>query len=120
MGNPFVYVQLHTRDLEGAQSFYGPLFDWKFDVIDTPAGPYVEIRVGEGTGGGMTTTRGPEIDSHWCPYVLVEDIRASTERAESLGATVALPPTQLPDGSWFSRIEDPTGAPLAMHQRTSG
>ena len=116
MANPFVYVQLHTPELKQAQAFYGELFDWRFDEVDTPAGPYVEIRVGDGTAGGMTAL-GSEQGAHWYPYVLVDDIAVATGRAEELGATVVQRPTQLPDKSWFSVLSDPAGAPLALHQR---
>jgi predicted enzyme related to lactoylglutathione lyase len=119
MGNPFVYVQLHTRDLDNAKRFYGGMFDWQFDQLDTPAGPYMEIRVGQGTAGGMTTVRQTDPGPHWCPYVGVDDIEAVTNRAAALGATVVQGPTQLPDGSLFSVVTDPDGVPLALHQRPS-
>lgn len=117
MGNPFVYVQLHTKDLDTAKRFYGSMFNWHFDQLDTPAGPYVEIRVGEGTAGGMTTVRQTDLGPHWVPYVLADDIQAMTERAAALGGTVVQGPTQLPDNSLFSVITDPDGVPLALHQR---
>lgn len=36
------------------------------------------------------------------PYVLVDDIRAAVEAAESAGATVAIPPTEIPGRGMFS------------------
>ena len=51
MGNPFVPIELHTRDPGGAKKFHKELFDWKFE--DVPDMNYTLIEVGEGTGGGM-------------------------------------------------------------------
>ncbi len=117
MGNPFVYVQLQTQDLEKAKAFYEKLFEWSFNERTTPYGPYVELNVGEGTGGGMVGQRDPSTASRWLPYVVVRDIAATTALARSLGGTVVTEPVRLPNQSQFSVILDPTGAMLALHQR---
>ena len=115
MANPFVHVELNTTDLAKAKSFYGKLFDWKFE--DMPMGPgetYTMITVGEGTGGGMLKHPVPGAPSAWLAYVLVDDIRAATDKARSLGAKVMKEPTEVPNAGWFSVIVDPTGAALAL------
>jgi hypothetical protein len=84
MANPFVHVELHTQDPEKAKKFYKDLFDWKFE--DVPDMEYTIIKVGEGTGGGMMKSPMPDALPQWVPYVLVDDIAASTEKAKSLGA----------------------------------
>ena len=115
MANPFVHVELNTTDLAKAKAFYGKLFDWKLE--DMPMGPgetYTMISVGEGTGGGMMKHPVPGAPSTWLAYVLVDDIRAATEKAKSLGAKVMKEPTEVPNAGWFSVIVDPTGAALAL------
>jgi len=47
MSNPFTYCELHTTDPKQATGFYGKLFDWKFEHMETPYGGYTSI----GTGG---------------------------------------------------------------------
>ena len=49
-------------------------------------GTYTMIDVGEGVGGGMTDEGGGA--PHWLAYVGVDDVRAKTAQAKSLGATV--------------------------------
>jgi predicted enzyme related to lactoylglutathione lyase len=82
-----------------------------------PAGEYVLIDVGEdGSGGGMLTQPVPGAPSQWMPYVLVDDVKASTEKAKSLGATVCVDVTEVPNMGFFTVISDPTGAILGLWQ----
>jgi len=121
MANPFVHVELQTKNLDKAKKFYQGLFDWKLD--DMPMGngmSYTVINVGEGTGGGMMTNPAPGTPSHWLAYVDVADVDATTEKAKSLGATVVQPKTEVPDMGWFSVIVDPTGAAIAFWQSKPG
>jgi predicted enzyme related to lactoylglutathione lyase len=115
MANPFVHVELSTTDLEKARAFYGKLFDWKLeDVPMGPSGTYTLIGVGEGTGGGMMKHPMPGEPSTWLAYVLVDDVRAATDEARALGATIAKDVTEVPGAGWFSIIVDPTGATLGL------
>ncbi len=116
MANPFVHVELSTTDLGHAKTFYGKLFDWKMQDIPMPQGSYTMIDVGEGTGGGMMKQLIPGTPSAWMPYVLVDDIKAATQKAKSLGATVMKDVTEVMDMGWLSIITDPTGAALGLWQ----
>jgi len=115
MANPFVHVELNTTDVAKAKAFYGKLFGWKLE--DMPMGEgfvYTMINVGEGTGGGMMKHPMPGAPSTWLAYVLVDDVGAATQKAKSLGATVAKDVTEVPGAGWFSIITDPTGATLGL------
>ncbi len=118
MANPFVHIELHTRDLGRAKDFYSRLFDWTLEDIPAPGGdmPYTMINVGEGTGGGMFADLDPQAPPHWLAYVGVDDIEASTRKAGELGATVLQPVMQIGDYGWLSVIRDPAGAVFAMWQ----
>lgn len=115
MANPFVHVELATTDLDKAKNFYGKLFDWKLeDVPMGDFGTYTLINVGSGTGGGMMKHPMPGAPSAWLAYVSVDDVKASTQKAKSMGATVLKDVTEVPNTGWFSIIVDPTGAALAL------
>jgi predicted enzyme related to lactoylglutathione lyase len=115
MGNPFVHVELNTTDLAKAKAFYGKLFDWKLEDAPMAGGStYTLIDVGGGTGGGMMKHPMPGAPSTWLAYVLVDDLAAATQKARSLGATIAKDVTEVPGVGWFSIIVDPTGAALAL------
>jgi predicted enzyme related to lactoylglutathione lyase len=114
MANPFTHVELNTTDLNKAKAFYSKLFDWKLEEFPMENGSYTMINVGEGTGGGMMTHPVPGAPSMWLAYVLVDDIKAATQKAKSLGATVMKDVTEVMDAGWLSIITDPTGAPLGL------
>jgi hypothetical protein len=116
MANPFVHVELHTKDVAKAKTFYGQLFGWKLEDMPMPGGggAYTMIGVGEGTGGGMMNDAGSTAPPYWLAYVGVDDIKASTEKAKKLGATVVQDVMQVGDFGWMSVIRDPTGAHLAL------
>lgn len=114
MANPFCHVELNTTDVKKAKEFYGKLFDWKLEDMESPGGGYTMIGVGEGTGGGMMKNPIPGAPSFWLAYILVDDIQASTKKAQSLGASVMRDVTPVGDFGWFSVIADPTGAHFAL------
>ncbi|MBV8244834.1 MAG: VOC family protein [Candidatus Eremiobacteraeota bacterium] len=116
MANPFVHVELNSSDLGKARPFYEKLFDWKLEDVPMPDGStYTMIGVGEGTAGGMMKHPMPGAPSFWLAYILVDDLRASTDKAKALGGKIIKDAVEIPQGS-FSIIEDPAGAVFALWQ----
>jgi uncharacterized protein len=113
MGNPFVHIELHTRDPRKAKDFYKQLFNWKLQ--EAPDMDYTVIDVGEqGRGGGIMKSPMEDSPPQWVPYILVDDVPASTRKAKSLGAKVLQDATEIPGVGWFSMLVDPTGAAFAL------
>ena len=52
----------------------------------------------------------------WLSYVLVDDIKAATRKAQSLGATIIKENHEVPGMGWLSIFKDPQGAMLALWQ----
>ena len=116
MGNPFVHVELMSTNVGKAKAFYGKLFDWKLEDVNMGNMTYTMIKVGEGTGGGLMSNPIPGADSMWVTYVSVDDLKAATAKAKSLGATVLKEQVEIKGGGSFSIITDPTGAMLGLWQ----
>ncbi len=116
MANAFVHVELNTTDVDKAKGFYGKLFDWTLE--DVPMGDmvYTLIKVGQNTAGGILKHPMPGAPSTWLPYVQVEDIKAATAKARSLGANIIKDVTEVMGAGWFSIFMDPTGAVLGLWQ----
>jgi predicted enzyme related to lactoylglutathione lyase len=116
MANAFVHVELNTTDVEKAKDFYGRLFEWTLEDIPMGDGTYTLIKVGQGTGGGIMKHPMPGAPSAWLAYVLVDEIRAATDKARSLGANIVQDVTEVMGMGWLSILIDPTGAALGMWQ----
>ena len=116
MANPFVHIELQTKDITQAKAFYSKLFDWKLEDLPMPsgAGTYTMINVGDGTGGGMFMNADPKVPAHWLAYVGVDNIVASTNKARELGGSVVQDVMDVGDYGRMSVIVDPTGAVFAM------
>ena len=121
MANPFVHIELQTHDLPKAKDFYSRLFDWKLQDIPLPGGEgsYTMIEVGGGTGGGMYSNSDPKVQPHWLAYVGVDDVRAMTEKARELGATICVEVMEVGSYGLMSVLTDPTGATFALWQAKS-
>jgi predicted enzyme related to lactoylglutathione lyase len=120
MGNPFVHVELMTTDVGKAKAFYGKLFEWKLEDMDVGDMTYTMIRVGDGTGGGLMKNPMPNASSMWVAYVNVDDVKAATTKAKSLGAKVMKDVTEVKNVGSFTIITDPTGAMLGLWQPKKG
>jgi len=119
MANPFVHVELHTKDLPKAREFYERLFRWELKDMPMPGGgSYTLIGVGEGVGGGMMADT--HVPPHWLAYVGVDDVRAKTAQAKSLGAVVLQDVMDVGEYGTMSVIRDPSGAVIALWQAKGG
>ena len=117
MAQPFVHLELNTSDLGKAKDFYGKLFGWTFNDFDMGAhGTYSLFKPDSGPGGGMMSMK--EAPTAWLAYIGVDDIRAATDKAKSLGATVIRDSIPVPNEGIFSILTDPTGATIALWQQT--
>lgn len=108
--------ELATRDPAAAKAFYSAALGWS--AVDREIGgvPYTEWKVGDRTVAGMLPMddRWPaEVPSHWMVYFAVDGTDEATARAEQLGASVTVPPTDVPPGR-FAVLSDPNGAVFSV------
>lgn len=104
---------LATRDLDAAARFYTALFGWTAVPMEGTPAPYTMLMNGDAPAGGGIYALPPEMAGtppHWSPYFAVEDADDAVRRARELGATVAMPPHDLPGVGRFAMLRDPQGA----------
>ena len=58
----------------------------------------------------------PGAPSAWLAYVEVDDIKAATAKAKSLGAQIMQDVTEVMGMGWLTVLVDPTGAALGLWQ----
>lgn len=116
MPNAFVHIELNSPDPAKAKVFYGQLLQWQLQDTPNPATPdhaYTMINVGEGTGGGIMK-QVPNGPAGWIPYVAVDDLRAATDKARTLGGKIMKDVTEIPGMGAFTIIQDPAGCMLGL------
>jgi predicted enzyme related to lactoylglutathione lyase len=135
-----VFNGLHTRDMEGAKSFYGPVFGWRTFTLDGGAemwalpgyGDHLERdnpdhrkRLTEMGGPGYDDVVAsidpipddqPDPPAQWSVTFAVDDPNATAAKATELGGTVIDPPLEAPwsrPGYYrvhLTILKDPQGA----------
>jgi predicted enzyme related to lactoylglutathione lyase len=111
--NTLAWFEVAAADVDGAERFYGGLFDWTFAVPPDLAAGGMDYRVttspatGEPMGGVVAAPDGEP--SHAVFYVLVADVGATAAAAERLGGSVMAKETAPPAGPAFAMLRDPAG-----------
>jgi hypothetical protein len=108
--------ELATRDTAKAGKFYAALFGWSLKESTTGM-PYTEFGNKGQMVGGMMAMDGPQwenVPPNWGTYFAVDDCDATVEKAEGLGGSAIVAPTDIPNVGRFSVIRDPQGAVFAV------
>jgi len=87
MSNDVNYFEIGSPNTQAARAFYGGLFGWTFGEPSMPA-RYSMI---ENDKGGLWDTSAMGGTSWAIFYVQVDNVQAALDRAQELGATVAVP-----------------------------
>lgn len=105
----FSWNELSATDPKAAIEFYTKLFGWKTEVVHMECMDYTIVKVGDRAVGGAMPAR-PGAPAAWTSYVSVDNIDETVKLAESFGAKICVPPTDIPDVGRFAILADPQGA----------
>ncbi len=116
--NTWCWNELTTRDPQRSVEFYGAVFGWSAGLLPMAgAADYTEFRVGDRGIAGMLPMEGDswpaDLPNHWMVYFAVDDCEAAAAKVEPLGGKVAVPPTEVPPGT-FAVFHDPQGAVFSV------
>jgi len=113
------WVELQTRDLDSAMSFYRQLFGWDMKPSDlVPGIRYEIVQLAEREIGGMMSIRedwGP-VPPNWAIYFCVADCDETVDAASRLGGKALFPAMEIEDVGRFAFLQDPQGAVFAVIQ----
>ena len=115
-----MWVELMAKDTKGAAEFYVKVLGVETGQMAGPV-PYTMIKVGGNDVAGMMniSDMGPEaanVPPNWSIYFGTTDADSTVENARSLGATVVVPPNDIPGIGRFSVLQDPQGAVFSVFQ----
>ncbi|MEV4611299.1 VOC family protein [Kitasatospora sp. NPDC049258] len=108
------WVELTTRAVHQSKEFYPRVFGWSVTVGEM----YTQWGIAGRDFGGMADMADQFPDDtppYWMPYFAVADVDRTAERAAALGASVLLPPTEVPDGPRLAVLKDQQGAVFGIH-----
>jgi uncharacterized protein len=114
MANPVVWFEVVGKDGEGLRRFYRDLFGWQTGSAqgDMSYGLVTPSNGGIGGGVGQSQDGGA---GHVTFFVEVDDPAAYLARAEQLGGTTVVPPTEVPNYNLtFAYFTDPQGHRIGL------
>jgi uncharacterized protein len=106
----FVWDELGTSDVEGAEKFYTEVFGWTTKDMGPDFGGYKIFEVGETGIAGVHALQDPTTSPRWIPYVGVEDVDATVSKASELGGSTAAEAMDIPTVGRIALVKDPQGA----------
>jgi predicted enzyme related to lactoylglutathione lyase len=115
MANPFVHIEIRTRDMAKCKAFYGKVFDWK--VAEQPN--YGPIDTGTPPAGGIYPAP-PEVPLGVAVYVGVDSIEETVQKVRDAGGQIVVEKQEVPGMGWFSTFLDPEGNEMSLWQPMEG
>ncbi len=113
----FVWYDLMTTEPAHAVEFYTQLIGWGTQKWEGPTSYDMWTNHGTPLGGVMELPEDAKkggVPPHWLAYVHVDDVEATVVNATSLGASVLVPGTEIPNAGKFAVLADPQGAAFAV------
>lgn len=111
----FVWFDNMTRDPAAAVSFYTTVVGWSSQRWDGPQPYTIFLNDGNMIGGVAAMPPSEQAPPHWLGYVSTPNVDDTVESAKKLGATVHVPPTDIPTVGRFAVLADPQGAAFAVY-----
>jgi predicted enzyme related to lactoylglutathione lyase len=118
--NAMCWNELATTDPRRAEAFYTGLFGWGSGARTAGDASYTTFMQDGAPRGGLLAidaSCGP-VPPHWLVYFAVRDCDGQTALVQSLGGSVRVPPSGVPDVGRFAVVADPQGAAFAVIERS--
>jgi predicted enzyme related to lactoylglutathione lyase len=116
----FVWDELGTSDVDGAQRFYESVFGWTTTDLGEEFGGYRIFNSGDDGIAGLMSLQDQSGSPRWQPYVYVEDPDATVARAGELGGSVVYEPMDVPNTGRIAALRDPQGASFGIIRPEAG
>jgi predicted enzyme related to lactoylglutathione lyase len=124
--NKVSHFEIPTTDFKKAQSFYGKVFDWKFDSYDESEGEYLMTMTVDSDKDGMPAEKGGinggfykkgSKNDHPSVVVETDSIDATAKAIEAAGGKIT--EAKHPIGEWgfMADFTDPDGNELSLWEK---
>lgn len=124
-GRTFCWHELYVPNAEEGIRFYTEALGWETQSMDMGEfGTYpMLIANGRAVAGVQGTAENPHMQGvppHWAAYIAVDDVDARLAKCQELGATVVVPPMDVPTVGRMTLIADPFGAHIWLFKDSGG
>jgi len=110
------WTELFSPDHEASKSFYSQLFGWEIQEMQMPDMTYTMFQCGNVPVAGLAEPAMIGVENAtWMNYITVEKLEDSIEKAKSLGGSVVVEPSPLPQGR-FAIIRDTHNAAIGLYE----
>ena len=110
MANPVTWFEIIGPDSAKLQGFYKSVFGWKLSDPMPQMGNYAMVdNGGEGIGGGIGSTMGPQDAPRTTIYIQVDDPDAYLAKVNAAGGKTLMPTTNVTEGVTIAMFSDPAG-----------
>ncbi|MGE0653556.1 MAG: VOC family protein [Alphaproteobacteria bacterium] len=115
----FAWYELLTSDMDAAMAFYGTVVGWATQEASAVPGMRYVLFTADGTPVCGVMKQPDEIAKAgappgWIGYVEVDDVDAGADKAARAGATVHVPPSDIPNIGRFAVLLDPQSVALGL------
>ena len=110
----FVHIEIPTRDIKRAKTFYGKIFGWTF--LDYGKGYSMFQVPGGGVGGALMKVKKVPAKPAIQAYIGVDDLDAKLKAIRSARGKVLKPKAEVPDMGWWASFKDNQGTVLFLWQ----
>jgi predicted enzyme related to lactoylglutathione lyase len=115
MGAPVMWWEINSNNAAGLQEFYTKLFGWSVNANNPMHYGIVSTGNKKGIGGGI----GQNDPNQPAPtpvtfYIAVKKMEDTLNKAVSLGATIVMPVTEIPNMVTMAMFRDPDGNTIGI------
>lgn len=110
----FVWYELRTADIPGAQRFYAGLFGWTLAEVRAGERMVQIALVGDRPYVMFIALGAHDASPRWTGSIVVPDVDAAARRVVELGGAVLEAPTDIPGHARMAVVRDPQGASFAL------
>ena len=119
--NRVVHFEIHAKDLDKAQQFYGDVFGWKITGLGPQMPNYRMVETGENTPGeqypginggliqrmGEPASSGAPVNAFVCTISVDDTLEVYIDKVKKAGGSMALDKMDIPGVGWLCYCKDP-------------
>jgi predicted enzyme related to lactoylglutathione lyase len=114
-GTP-AWVDLGTKDVGAAATFYADLFGWDAEDLGEQAGHYTMMKLRGRNVAAISPLMNPMQPVAWSTYLATADVDETARKVKDAGGTVVSGPFDVFDAGRMAVFVDPTGAAILAWQ----